>query len=449
MDDRLVLGHIRKSRVIRGQPTRASYKLQRADILACAATYRDADAIEITTDWGRSGGDEHLGRRLHWQETLELIKAGRVRVLYGFDLQRLTRGMTGYMALVTLCRDHGTSVRLAHGGEMNYETAEDALRWNVIAAVGAYERDKARDRSKGLVRMRIERGDKIGPRFYGDGPDDNLAAVIAAVEEAGSANGAARLLNRRGIPTRNRDRLVLSGPEDEEGTVVPILWSSTPVREIIRRVRPDLLPPASHHGWGQGVPGKSRVPLKFYRLVTCHCGRIMTGSRERRIRARDGLVYSYLRYTCADLRHVPDHGPGNVAESTIERWTREEAALLELPPEAGLVAISERNQDRERALTEERDMLGALVRERLMTLEDAVVRRDAIEAELRDIDLAGAAVKVPAIDWDWPPAAISEYLRGLWVTIHVDAKCRPVAAEWRVPEWRRGSSPGGLAAGAA
>jgi hypothetical protein len=61
-----------------------------------------------------------------------------------------------------------------------------------------------------------------------------------------------------------------------------------------------------------------------------------------------------------------------------------------------------------------------------------MAERDAL-LETPDIEV----IDLPdRIDWSVDPEVLNEGLRLLWSGIHLDAKGKPVRAEWRHPEWR-------------
>ena len=86
--------------------------------------------------------------------------------------------------------------------------------------------------------------------------------IVEAFRETGSFDGAARLLNSRGVPTR----------------VKGANWSGSVVRGIVKENAPDLVGPVVRRGAPAG-----RHRFRLSQLIECStCKKPLTGSRDTR-----------------------------------------------------------------------------------------------------------------------------------------------------------------------
>jgi hypothetical protein len=251
------------------------------------------------------------------------------------------------------------------------------------------------------VAVRRARGDRIGHPHYGEKPGEDVAAVLEAYRDAGSVIGAGRLLNQRGVPTR-------------QGRP----WSTTPLREILQRH--GVLPRHKRPG------AKAAAPFILFHLLRCACGRTMGASRFL-----NGGKYPYVVYRCQGGRTDPDHGRLSVSEPKLLPWVKAEAARFKIPKQP--ILIAERDEARRLELEARR-------RRVIENFEDGVIdkaERDgkllAIGDQLDSLDVADKVVTVQPIDWTGDPKAINTVLRALWDHIELDGDMRPLRAEWRLP----------------
>jgi hypothetical protein len=267
--------------------------------------------------------------------------------------------------------------------------------------------DLASEHARDAVAVRRARGDRIGHPFYGDKAGEDAGAVVQAYRDAGSILGAARLLNRREVPTR------MGGP-----------WSSISVRDILTRLGAYA---------GRTRPGaKPRAPFLLYGLLRCHCGHTLTGTRYQ-----NGPQPLYTAYKCYKARAVPDHGPGTIVEKTIVSWVRDEVAHIDL------------GGDRAEAIRDDAALRAALTARLERASEEYVAgrwtraRRDREIADVAtEIDKLGDAVVVADLGdldelWTWAPADANATLRAILERVTLGPDMRPVAAVWRNPALRR------------
>jgi len=396
------VGYLRKSRVTNDRDL--SWATQEQHVRELAAEHGDADRLLLLSDWNRSGRKGTNGRP-GYHQLVEMIEADRVSAVYSYSLSRLSRSIADFTRLAEACVQRGIPLRLAADKTLDFTTASGRFLVNVLASVAQMEAELAQERSRDTVATRRARGDRIGPSNYGESPGEDVAAIVAAYREAGSVLGAAKLLNVRRIPTR------FGRP-----------WSTTPVREILIRV--GAMPLRSRPGV------KAAAPFFLYRLLRCHCGRTMTGSRYR-----NGSDPVYTTYRCIGGRTDVEHRRQSISERLLLPWVKAEAARFRIP--VTHVEVRERDERARLALEERR-------RRVISNFEDALIdkpERDAkilaIAEQMERMESADRLVEVPAaIDWTWPPEQVNAVLRALWERVELGLDLMPARFAWRVPEWR-------------
>jgi DNA invertase Pin-like site-specific DNA recombinase len=396
------VAYLRKSRVTNDR--HVSWEVQEGKIRQLAAQHGD-DELRLLSDWNRSGGKGANGRP-GYHQLLDMIEADQVSALYAYSLSRLSRSISDFANLAELCIEHKVPMRLAADQNLDFTSASGRFVINVLVSIAQMERELASERSKDTVAVRRARGDRIGHPFYGGKDGEDVAAVMEAYRDAGSVIGAGRLLNDRGVPTR-------------QGRP----WSTTPVREILQRH--NALPHRKRPG------AKNAAPFLLFHLVKCHCGRLMSAARFR-----NGPEPGYVVYRCLAGRTTTNHGRLNVSENKLLPWVKAEAERFRVPFEQ--VMVQERDESRRLELEARRQRV-------IDNYEDALIDkagRDAkllkIGDEMANLDAADRILDVPpTIDWSWEPKAVNTVLRAMWEHIELDANMRPVEAVWRVPEWRR------------
>lgn len=396
------VGYLRKSRVTTDHTV--SWEVQETAIRDLAGQHGQAEGLVLLSDWNKSGRKDGNGRP-GYRRLLELVEAGQVAALYSYSLSRLSRSLADFAKLVDICKTHGVPIRLAADRHLDFDSASGRAMINVLASFAQMEAELAQERARDTVAVRRARGDQIGPPFYGAKAGEDVSVVVAAFGEAGSVLGAARLLNRQGLPARRGG-----------------LWSTTSVHQILRRV--DAVPQRS----GQGV--KAAAPFAFYRLLHCHCGRALTG-----VRYRNGPNTGYVSYRCMQGRTDPDHdNPQSVPESRVLPWVQAEAARLRMPHD--WVELAERDERRRLELEARRRRILDNYEDGLIDRAERDAKLGTLADELERLDAAIRVVAVPELDWTWPPAQVNAVLRALFAYIELDEHMRPFRAEWLVPQWR-------------
>jgi hypothetical protein len=283
------------------------------------------------------------------------------------------------------------------------------------------------------VAYRRHRGDRLGPPAYGwrrvggkgnegkseSDPDDDVGAVVAAFNEAGSYNGAARLLNARGVASKRAARV-------DPRTGKPSIWRAAVVRRVIGREARELIPNNARQG------AKTRQDSRLAGLLVCSCGGILTPSRRPR--------RSVVNYRCQRAYTAASHPrPYSVSEAGVLPWVRAEVEHLRLPVDAvrmGREAAAERADliaQRERlALGYSR---GGLTQATYEAEDGALVAR---LGELGDTAEAATVSPIRPEEWDtWTPADLNRYIRAILSSVTLGPDMRPVRALWRNPALRR------------
>ncbi|MGA3030849.1 MAG: recombinase family protein [Candidatus Limnocylindrales bacterium] len=392
--------YLRKSVV--HDPTREnSEAIQEAAVRAMAARHGDADTLVLLSDWDKSG---RLGRskRPGYDGLWKAIESGACTAVYSYSMSRLARSVSELTKLFETCAAQGIPVRL-EADVVDTSTASGRMTAAILASVAAFEADVAGERMRAAMVAKSARGETLRTvPLYGDRPNHDVDAVLAAWHEAGSFNGTARLLNERRVPCRNSRRG----------------WWPSSVARLIRRLDPSV---------GISTQGARPGPANYLlaRLLRCGtCGTPLTGKRDR-----DGNV----RYACR-LAAGP-HPRASVPEAAILPAIQEEVAHLRAPE-----AIETAGDDTERAELESRR---ARVIESFMdgTIDraDRDRRLAAISDALGRLETRSEVVAIPAVDWSQSSATLNGVLRALFERVDVDPETfqpRPDGYVWRVPEWR-------------
>lgn len=399
------VAYIRKST----QGTRESKADQIAnvrDLIERTASDDLRTLLVLDGDWGISAARDKTAKRLDFLRLLEMVEAGEVSTLYAAWADRLARSVQWAARLLDAAEIAGTTIVTNEG---RFAPNDDQAR--MLFHFGSMQNESfvrlsERKAAARTVRRRA-RGDKMGMPFYGNLPGEDHAAVLAAFDEVGSANGAARLLNERGVPTRRGG-----------------VWTQPSVRQILVRV--GKMPKLGTRG------AKPYAAHRLYRLLRCHCGRILSGVVNP---GRTGKHPATI-YRCVNAAADPNHGKKSVTERQLMPWIRAEADRLQLDFTSVTMA-EEVNQERA-GLDAKRDRIvdmfadGTIdkaARDSRLAVVDADLERVAATAQDIEVDLE-------PVDWTKPPKVVNAVLRAMWRHIDLDATMQPVSAEWRVPEWR-------------
>ena len=420
-------GYIRKS-VVHDATRMLSPEMQDAEIRRLAE-YNGHDDIVIVSDLDISGTKDRT-KRPGWDQVLTAIEAGECKDLYAYSMSRLARSVDQLSAVRKLCTKHGVGLHLVRE-KVDTSSASGRLYWNLQSSFEEFWADVTSERVKDAFAMKRAKDptwDGPGNKPYGALPGEDVAIVVAAFHEAGSFDGAARMLNTQGTPSRFSNGH---------------LWSGSVVRGVVKNHAPDEVGLIVRRGSPAG-----RRSFRFASLVECSTCKgkgktaFLTGSRD----TRRGDV----RYACSRARVTPH----------VRGWVNESKLMPVIKAEADYAAFAER---RLRVGTaEDEASLAALDAERrrvMMMFRKGHMEEAEFDAAM--VEIAGAESKLTA--WRWirriaippdiqqdEPAKVNGYLRRLFESVTVDmsepARRGPsnwvpsLTFEWRDPSLRRGAS---------
>jgi DNA invertase Pin-like site-specific DNA recombinase len=433
---RYPIAYLRRSSADANNPGDVSREAQEAAIRELARRDGYAGEVRVLADWDRSADEAKESRRAGFLAMLAAIDRGEVSVVYAASLDRLYRSMRTFVRLTDAAKAHDTRIVTLREGVLGGDGSPMAQAFAEITAVfSGLELRTTKARAAGALAVRRSRGDHIGRAGYGTklarneagaivlvpDPARPLEPVLAAVKEAGSILGACKLLNARGVPVPQGP--TATRPHDR------IAWYPTPLRKIVERNAPGLLPPSGPSG--RRTPAHSM----FAQLLVCHCGHILTPEPGRR---------SY-RCTVGNRNGREAHGPMFASEARLMPWIQAEAARLRVIDSATGESVDAVRLAADHA-AERAALAGRLERANELfvlgpkaggwTRERRDAEAAAVAAEVDRLGAAEAVVTIPAIDWTWPPERINTVLRALWQRVELDERMHPVEAFWRVPEWR-------------
>jgi len=352
------------------------------------------------------------GAGTRWNALLADIKAGKVEVVVGVDVDRLVRSIQDLGALIEL----GVRV-VTVDGEIDLTTADGEFRATMLAAIARFEVRRKTERQVRASAQRAAKGQPHGrPRVFGyesDGitPHPVEGPVLRAGYEHVLSGGTIRALTRdwnaQGIVTargnawsgtevrrallreRNAGILIVRGEAQPESQILPLIDMATweAVRAMLKDQTRVLTGPPSGERWLSGV-------------MTCTCGeRMLVGMSWSR-----GV--GSPAYMCRALRVASRTGAkregrhGQIVASIVE-----EGVVLEVL--AALIADAVRGESG--TVPEAADVIAA--RKELSRIEEE--RRVAQELYLLPgADRAHLAARVAALglQHETADAALSEAL---------------------------------------
>jgi DNA invertase Pin-like site-specific DNA recombinase len=258
-------------------------------------------------DDGASGGD---AERPGLARLLDAVRERRVDRIVVHRLDRLTRSVLDWAEIAALLTEHGVALTIAREGVDLADDAFSRFRLNVAASFAEFERAMIGDRQRDALRARNGHGLRSGgklPLGYVTDPrtrqlviDANEAGVVRAIfadADAGMPPAAiAAKLNERGVADKARkqgqwnargvsrivkNRTYLGQRPDgttgvHDAIVERALFDRVAEKLASRRTRE----PAARPGYPDADPYLLRA-----RLVCATCGRHMTTSSRRKLRA--------------------------------------------------------------------------------------------------------------------------------------------------------------------
>jgi DNA invertase Pin-like site-specific DNA recombinase len=405
-------GYIRKS-VVHDPSRMLSPEMQEDAIRKLAAANGDENVV-ILSDLDVSGR-KGRSRRPGWDELLRAVEDGEATAIYAYSLSRFARSVAQLADFFDLCDRQKVSIRVDRD-HIDTKTATGKLVGNVLASLAQFEADVASERVKdAFATKRVKDPEWTGPgnKPYGAMDGEDAEVVLAAFRKAGSFDGAARVLNATGVPSRKPGGY----------------WSGSGVRGIVKRLAPDEVGPYVRRGSKAGVRS-----FRFAQVIACsECDSFLTGSHD----TRRGDV----RYQCARSRTVPH----------VRGWVNESKLMPVVKAEAERAAFAVRRL--QKGSVEDEAALAVLAAKRTRILEnyddglyDKPIRDEKLAA------IADAESKLSAVRWirrvtlppdieTGDPERVNSYLRRLFdrATVDMSQKAQRGPSKW-VPtidfEWR-------------
>ena len=416
---RYPIAYLRRSSADATDPGDISREAQETAVRELARRDGYNGELRILADWDRSADEAKEGRRTGFLAMLAAIDRGECDVVYAASLDRLYRSMRTFVRLTDAAKAHGTRIVTLREGALGGDGSPMAQAFAEITAVfSGLELRTTKARAAGALAVRRSRGDHIGRAGYGfrlarneagaivtePDPDRPLEPILEAVRETGgNVLAACKLLNARAVP-------VPQGPSAERRLNGSGHWHPWPLRKIVDRNAPELLP-------AKGPRGR-RTPTNalLAQLLVCHCGHVLTPERAGRWR---GQAY---RCTVGNRTGREAHGRVFVTEAALLPWIRDEIAHLDLGVDA--VELATGNAAERVRLAGRRERFAEVKAE--------------VAAELDKLGVAEAVVAVPPVDWErWSAPDLNAYLRAILARVTLAADMRPVSAPWRNPALRR------------
>jgi DNA invertase Pin-like site-specific DNA recombinase len=462
------VAYIRRSVARTGDPGDISREFQTAKVRALANG--DGDSLRIIDgDWGRSAGRHKADLRAAFRALLADIEAGKVSTLYAYSTDRLARDAESAYGLLNAAERAGTTIVTSEG---RFPPGDRMARqmFGFQAMQNEAALDNMSDKAASTAVRRQERGDRMGRAPYGyrhemiDGvstlvqrDDEDPMAVVAAFKEAGSYNGAAKLLNAQAGQTVTAEDGSVIGTGAGLPTRFGRQWDASTVRHIVMKHAPDLIPVTRHRGSAALSVG-GRKPARFARLLLCPHANLhkpagnrpfLTAGTSPSYTRKDGTVAKYpVRYYCAVAHTDAMHPrPYIVAEAKVIAWAREALqdvgrryAVEMTGPEP---AVEAKLAD----LEAQRDRVWTMVRELGYPMDRAKADVARIDAEMPALELGSRAVSLlsrlpaygPGIDLDGDSGEVNAALRNLWEYVELDSRTaseggtfEPVRAVWTI-----------------
>jgi DNA invertase Pin-like site-specific DNA recombinase len=223
-----VIGYVRVS-TDEQAATGVSLAAQREKLTAYAALY-GLRIVDLVEDAGQSAKSL---KRPGLQRALELLEAGEAQGLLIAKLDRLSRSVKDWNALIDgYFGERGGFDLFSVGDSIDTRSAAGRLVLNVLMSVGQWEREAIGERTRDALRHKRNKGQRIsgripfGYRLAEDGvslveepTEQAILREIDALRAAGlSLRKIAAALNREGVPTKE------GGP-----------WQHTTIRGILTR----------------------------------------------------------------------------------------------------------------------------------------------------------------------------------------------------------------------
>jgi site-specific DNA recombinase len=168
-------------------------------------------------------------KRPAYERMLAAVERGEVDAIAAWSLDRLVRRTADLERLVELCDQHGVTILLVRGSDLDLSTPSGRLVARLLGAVARHEVDAKSDRQRREARQRAERGAPPGGRrAFGYETDGRLVEVerlalrraYESLLAGGTLSGIAADLNGAGFTT------TMGGP-----------WKHNAVRSMLLNAR--------------------------------------------------------------------------------------------------------------------------------------------------------------------------------------------------------------------
>jgi hypothetical protein len=453
---------------------------------AANAQQAERDSVTIARtfdgDWGTSAGRGHRERRHAMAELIEAIRAGDVSRVYCHTADRLVRDAEYGLTLWNACKDAGTILR---PGSQTFDPRAEVpgmlTVWGVLVTQAEEDLDRMTNKTQDTTdflkahaltctlpgrphRARChligctdpthcKYAHKSGRIDYGADPShpgEDVGAVLAAFDEAGTFLGTTKRLNAAHVPTR----------------LGATNWDVRTVGRIVRRARPEMPhPPSECPNRPKSGPGRAA-----WTADQCpHAHPARQGARARSTRTLSGLLRCGGTLedgrTCGQIMSsTPRPGkrsaawlcrighsnaghsrPYVVSERFLLPAIKAEAAHLRpLDPRTGgpLTEYAETDRTAELdALETERKNILEMARRSMIGMDEAERMVADVKARSDALTHAARAIAIPpAIDWTAPAPALNLALSALFGRIRLGPDLRPLpypdGFDWTIPEWR-------------
>jgi DNA invertase Pin-like site-specific DNA recombinase len=382
--------------------------------------------VALYIDWGLSGG---TARRPEYQRLRADVEAGRISAVVSYSVSRIGRNARELLDFLEACKAHGVTVTTEAEGTIGGRGAFADFMLLIMAGLAQLERELASERTLAAHAVRRERGDHIGPAPYGmrladraaglprglvPDPTEDFGAVVAAYGETHNLQATARLLNGRGVPTRN------GRP-----------WRESSVRGMLRDRAPELLPRV------KGTRAGARGYLLTGLLRCPFDGSALSA------KANHGR---WVSYGCRIAKEAASHpSPRNVAESKVLPAVRAEIEHIDLGGDRVAKAAENAAQrdDLARRLDRANELFVIGPKDGGWTRERRDAEAAAVAAALDGLGSAETVQDLVAPDalWTWAPRDANTTIRAILERVNLGPDLLPLpwpaGFVWRNESLRR------------
>ncbi|HKH26733.1 MAG TPA: recombinase family protein [Sphingomicrobium sp.] len=143
----------------------AGVQRQEADARALAKMRGwQVTSVIVENDTSAAGKKTRPG----FERLLEAVEDGSVKVVIAWALDRLTRNRKDTVRLIEACQQHGVTIALVRGSDMDMSTPSGRMVADILASVARQEIEQKSDRQKRAHRQAAEQGRRVtGARPFG------------------------------------------------------------------------------------------------------------------------------------------------------------------------------------------------------------------------------------------------------------------------------------------